>query len=193
MKKLILASQSPFRKELLKRLQIPFETSNPRVNEDIFKSEIKEPLQLAQTLAKQKAVNILAGLKDTVVIGSDQVAHCEGEILDKPGSKEKALEQLISLNGKTHELITSVYIVSSNKAVEFTNITRLTMKNLSPAELSIYIDKDQPFQSAGSYMIERAGIALFSKIDTDDFTAIIGLPLLQLTQALQEFEIKVLS
>lgn len=191
MKELILASKSPYRKELLQRLGIPFKTQNSNVDEDAIKDQGIAPLELAKVLAKAKTKSVLQENPDAIVIGSDQLGHHNGEILGKPGTIDRAIDQLMSMQNSTHELITSVCVMSNEKTIEFTNITRLTMKSLSEQQIRNYLDKDQPFNCAGSYMIEKAGIALFEKVETDDFNAIVGLPLIELVKTLKEFEIDV--
>lgn len=193
MKDLILASKSPYRKELLDRLGYKFECLPSTVNEDLFKQEITEPGNLADTLAKQKALTVFNKNQNAIVIGSDQVAHFKGKILGKTGDVDKACQQLELLQGKTHELITSVTVISSTKKVQFQDKTILTMKPLTPLEIKNYVELDNPIDCAGSYKIERAGIGLFEKIETHDFSAIVGLPLMTLSKVLREFEINFLN
>ena len=188
---LILASQSSYRKELLDRLHLPFKQVASNVDEDGEKQKGLKPLVLAKALAFKKAQSVLMQFPNAIVIGSDQVATLDGQVLGKPGSPEKALNQLSQLSGKTHSLITSVCVMSLERSVEFQNITNLSMKVLAKGRLENYISIDQPFDCAGSYKIEGLGISLFEKIDTTAFTSIIGLPLIQLTQALEQFDIQV--
>lgn len=188
MKKLILASSSKYRKELLARLGIPFECQSPDVDEDFYKEKFKnDPKLLAETLSQIKAKKIAEMNPRCVVIGSDQLGHLEGEILGKTGSFEGSFEQLKKMQGKTHELITAVSICEDKEILTFSNITKLTMKNLSDKQIKFYLSQDNPFDCAGSYKLELRGISLFSKIQTDDQTAVVGLPLIELNGKLEKF------
>jgi septum formation protein len=182
---LILASSSRYRQELLQRLGIKFESMSPDVDEDRFKDLILEPNALAETLAREKALAISVKHPEAVVIGSDQLVSHQGQILGKGHTAEKSVAQLLSLAGSTHELITAVCIIAHHKPFEFVNITRLTMRTLTQAEAERYVAADNPLDCAGSYKIESLGISLFQSIDTDDFTAITGLPLIQLSSHLR--------
>ncbi len=184
---LILGSTSVYRKELLQRLGIPFQCQKPNFDEDSAKNQNShlEPLPLAKQLALHKALS-LAG-PGNLVIGGDQLVHFKGQVLGKPGHFEKARECLEFLSGGTHELITAVAIVSSERTEEFCDITRLTMRHLTRSEIETYLQADEPWDCAGSYKIEKRGISLMEKIETEDFTAIQGLPLIQLAKSLRSF------
>jgi septum formation protein len=190
MKKIILASTSKYRKELLTRLGHKFECISPNLDEDIFKSKIEDPILLAETLGKEKALAVLnqnhIENKHAVIIGSDQLAECEGVRLSKPKTMEKAIDQLIFLNGKSHRLITSYTVAYRDELLTKTNITTLTMRNLSIEQIKKYLICDIPFDCAGSYKLELNGISLFSQINTTDHSAIIGLPLISLGNTLNE-------
>ena len=121
-----------------------------------------------------------------LVFGSDQLAECDGVRLSKPKTMEKAIDQLIFLNGKTHRLITSYTVAFNDELKTKTNMTTLTMRNLSIEQIKNYLSCDVPFDCAGSYKLELNGISLFSKIDTSDHSAIIGLPLISLGNVLNE-------
>jgi septum formation protein len=181
---LILASTSTYRSQLLSQLGWPFENVAPCVDEDMVKKTGMLPHELAHTLGMMKAQAVFIRYPDACVIGSDQVCHLEGEILGKPHTAQKAIEQLSFMQGKTHELITSVTVMNSERTESFTNITRLTMRELSLAEIESYVLFDKPLDCAGSYKLESRGIKLFSKIEMNDHTAIIGLPLVELTSTL---------
>lgn len=191
MKKIILASTSPYRKALLNRLMIHFECSAPNVDEDLFKAKISDPYELAHILSYEKANAIAKDNSESIVIGSDQLAHLNGEILGKPKTFEKAFEQLKKLSGKTHELITAVSIIHLNQVLHFTNITKLDMRALSDEQIKNYLKKDGPFDCAGSYKLELHGISLFKTIDTTDQTAIVGLPLLDTAESLSKLGIEI--
>ena len=184
-KKLILASTSSYRKELLKRLNIPFQTRDPGVKEDIIKESIEEPRKIAEELAKLKAKRALRGL-DEVSIGSDQVLDLEGKILGKPGGQEKAIEQLLELQGKEHTLITAVCIAEDDGDHLFTSIAKMKMRPLDKEAITRYVVYDKPFDCAGSYKLESLGVSLFESIDVDDSTGIIGLPLIKLCEFLRK-------
>ncbi len=181
---LILASQSPYRKTLLKRLNIPFTCVNPHLEESSFKKKHTSPLEIAESLALAKAKKIFHLHPNSCVIGGDQLAHIDNEILDKPMSPETALKQLLLLSGQTHKLITSIAVLSPQNQQVFSDITSLKMRPLDEASLKRYLDLDQPFNCAGSYKLEKSGITLFENIDSQDQSAIMGIPLIQLTQVL---------
>lgn len=182
---LILASTSRYRRALLERLGVPFTAIAPDVDEASVKARIGEPDAAAVALARAKAEAVAAEHRDAVVIGSDQIATIDGRILDKPGSAARAIEQLQSLRGRTHRLVTAVAIAHPAGLVEFVDVTSLTMRAVDDAALARYVAAEQPFDCAGSYKIEGRGIALFATISSADQTAIVGLPLLRLAQELR--------
>lgn len=182
--KLILASTSKYRSELLSRLGLPFESKSPLFDEDSYKNQGLEPVVLAQTLARKKAES-LAG-PDLCVIGGDQLVSFEGHVLGKPHTFEKACDTLAAMSGKTHELITAVHVITPSGHWDILDRTRLTLRNLSREQIENYVRADQPLDCAGSYKIEKRGISLFSQIESQDFTAIQGLPLIALTRILTE-------
>lgn len=180
--KLILASTSPYRRELLARLGIPFSVEAPGVDESKVTGT---PREIAEKLALEKAKAVAARNPGAVVIGSDQLAAFEGKSLGKPGTVEQAIEQLSLLNGKTHELITAVAVVGKVTRT-FTDVTRLTLAHHENTALRRYVEFDKPLDCAGSYKIESRGIALFAKVEGFDPTAIEGLPLMTLAGVLRE-------
>lgn len=184
MKQLILASTSVYRQELLKRLGLPFKAQAPGVDEDAEKNKGLRPLKLAEHLACLKARSLMK--PGYVVIGGDQLVDFQGKTLGKPGGREAAITQLQSMVGQTHDLITSVCVASDEGEVLMTDITQMTLRKLSLPEIERYIDHDQPMDCAGAYKIEKLGITLMEKIETDDFTAIQGLPLMKLSKVLRE-------
>lgn len=187
MQKLILASSSPYKKELLMRLGIDFDVADSEFDEDEYKKMGLTPLELTQILAKEKAMVLYRQYQEAVIIGADQVCYFEGKILGKTNSLEKSYEQLMSMQGKTHELFTSYFIKSSVKEVLRTNITKLTMKGLTSTQVKNYLRQDNPIDCAGSYKLELKGISLMEKIETTDHTAIVGLPILMIGNDLVEF------
>ncbi len=185
----VLASTSIYRKELLHKLGIDFNAIAPICDEDEVKKTVRDPYQLASTLAKMKAESLAN--KQNCVIGGDQVAslrHDDGsfEILGKPKSKEKAHTQLSKMQGRTHELITALCVIDRGQAYDILNITRLTMRPLTAKQIDFYIDQDQPLDCAGSYKIEKSGLTLMSHIESSDFSAIQGVPLIELCNLLNK-------
>jgi len=191
MQKIILASSSKYRKELLLRLGLEFECISPDVDEDKYKDEIPDPIILAKVLGEKKAEAIAKDYPDAIIIGSDQLAHLDGTILGKTGNLENAVDQLMFLKGKTHELITSFTIIRGKEKLTYTDITKLTMKKLTKLQINNYLRHDNPFDCAGSYKLELRGISLFSRIVSEDHTAIIGLPLIALGEMLEKFGVQV--
>ncbi len=186
---LILASTSPYRKKLLERLQIPFTTAASHVDESLVKKQGDSPQRQAVILARQKAQAVLQKYPRAVVIGSDQVALVGDTVLDKPGTEENARTQLSLLSGKTHQLLTAVCVLSSEKMQEWLEITELTMRELSPQEIADYVKAEPALDCGGSYKIEGLGISLFTQIKGSDPTAIEGLPLISLSAVLRDLKI----
>lgn len=188
MKTLILASTSPYRRQLLESLMIPFVCRRPDCNEDHYKALEKDPLALAQLLARKKAESLAE--PGPVVIGGDQLVRFKDQILGKGHDFQGAFEQLQKLQGQTHELITAVCVIAretedqKTQRIEFVDTTRITLKPLSSEQIKMYLEKDQAWDCAGSYKIEKHGLSLIEKIETQDFTSIQGLPLLRLSQVL---------
>lgn len=182
---IILASTSSYRRELLQRIIPDFRCEAPGVDERAFERPGRTPVQLATLLAAEKCHAVARQFPESLVIGSDQVAELDGTLLGKPGTTSAAVDQIIRLAGSTHRLLTAVCVISPHGRAEFLNETRLTMRPLSTAEAIRYVERDQPLDCAGSYRIESLGITLFSRIETSDFTAIMGLPLLELSQHLR--------
>ena len=178
---LILASTSQYRRELLSRLGFPFRCEAPGVDENISGT----PREISAKLALEKAKAVQKKFPKAIVIGSDQLAALGDEILGKPGSREKALAQLKKLSGKTHTLFTSLAVLTPGKEFLHTDETKLEMLVLTEGELGQYLDFDKPFDCAGSYKIESRGISLIKRIQSEDFTAIEGLPLLKLGEILR--------
>lgn len=181
---LILASTSKYRGALLAQLGLSFEAMAPGVDEDQLKNKGLSPTQLAMELAHLKAKAVFEKRNDACVIGSDQVCMLSGELLSKPGSVEKAIEQLTKMQGQHHELITAVTLLSPAGEIHFHNRTLLFMRPLSLKQIQNYVEEDKPLDCAGSYKLETKGIKLFEKIEMDDHTSIIGLPLIQLNNHL---------
>lgn len=190
MKKLILGSTSIYRKELMLKLGIPFEAMRPSCDEDALKKNLlalgKTPLEVAENLALAKAASLNKEFKQAVIIGGDQLVDFDGHIIGKSKTKDKAKEQLSAMAGRTHLLITAIAILHGEEKWTLNHISKMKMKKLSNQEIDSYINKDLPLDCAGSYKIEQSGICLFEKIETDDFSAIQGLPMMWISQKLKE-------
>jgi septum formation protein len=182
---LILASTSPYRRELLARLGLPFRCVPPGVIESEFSELARDPAELARTLATAKAADVAEKHPGAVVIGSDQLVAFEGQVLGKPGSAERAVSQLLALAGREHQLLTAVAIADTDGVEIYLDVARLWVRPLTLQEARRYVDAEQPLDCAGSYKIEGLGITLFDQIESADQTAIIGLPLLAVCKLLR--------
>ena len=187
---LVLASTSPYRKMLLERLGIPFETQAPNVDESALPGE--QPLQLVERLALAKAQAVSTQMPSAVVIGSDQLAAFDNQVIGKPGSMENARRQLSSFSGCQVLYLTSFAVMDSEgrRSVLETVETIVNFRKITAEEIDRYLELDEPFDCAGSFKSERAGISLFESIQSDDPTALIGLPLIRLCAALRKFGFK---
>ena len=188
---LILASTSPYRRALMKRLGIPFRCVAPGVDEEGVKALGLGPRDLAERLAAAKAEAVARNEPGAIVIGSDQLVAFEGRVLGKPGTAERAVEQLMRLSGREHELITAIAVRHRDRRILHTDVARLRLRNLGRDEVERYVEADRPLDCAGSYKIEERGIALFERIECDDHTAIVGLPLIALTTILRQLGVRV--
>lgn len=183
---LILASTSPYRRELLGRLGLNFEVARPDVNETPLAGE--HPKDQAQRLAEAKAHEVGKHSPDAWVIGSDQVAELDGQALGKPGAFQQAAVQLAAASGQRvlfHTAVT-VYRHADRQAVRFCDLTTVLFRTLSSAEIERYLHAEQPYDCAGSFKVERLGICLFEAIESRDPTALVGLPLIALSRALRQ-------
>ena len=182
---LILGSTSRYRRELLLRLQLPFEAIAPEVDETPAEGEA--PQALAQRLALAKARDVAARHPDAVVIGSDQVADLHGEPLGKPGTHEKAVDQLRRMRGQTVIFQTALAVVCQATQFQQTDLAAVEVRfrDLSDAEIERYLRAEQPYDCAGSAKSEGLGIALLDAIQSDDPTALIGLPLIRTARLLR--------
>jgi septum formation protein len=184
-RRLILASTSPYRRELLARLRLPFETAAPGVDEDALAGEA--PAALAQRLALHKAHAVAARHAGAVVIGSDQVAELDGQALGKPGGHERAVQQLRAMRTRDVRFHTAVAVVCRAAAFEQQALVtvRVHFRNLSDDEIEHYLRLEQPYDCAGSAKCETLGIALVDAIESDDPTALVGLPLIRTSAMLR--------
>lgn len=189
--RIILASQSPYRKAQLQNFGLRFEAVSPLVDEEELKSAGPSDLkELTRFLAYRKAISLREKYPDAVLLGGDQLVELEGRRLDKPGNFERAMQQLLSMQGKTHRLITSLTVAGPEYVSTYTDVTSVTMKKLNESAIEAYLTQDQPFDCAGSYKIEKAGLALIEKIESSDPSAIQGLPLVSLTAGLEALGIE---
>ena len=182
---LVLASSSPYRQGLLARLRVPFAAAQHRCDESAH--EVEDPRELPAVLARAKAESLRSDHPDALILGSDQLVLIDGTTLGKPGDRAGARNQLQLLSGRSHELLTSVCLLSPDgEAPVRTVVHRMTMRELSQGEIERYLDVDEPFDCCGSYKVESLGIALLSGIDGDDFTAIEGMPLIAVAELLRD-------
>lgn len=182
---LVLASTSVYRRELLKRLQIPFETAAPDVDETPLPHESARLTSMR--LAQQKARAMVAAYPDALIIGSDQVAVLDGQQLGKPLTHDNAVRQLRAMRGKTTCFYTALALLNSKTGNLQTEVAEnyVTLRDLSDAEIEAYLLKEQPYHCAGSAKSEGLGIALMSRMAGDDPNALIGLPLILLNEMLR--------
>lgn len=180
----ILASTSRYRGELLERLQISFRQVAPNCDETPLAGESAEAL--TRRLSHEKAASVFANCPDSCVIGSDQVAVCEGVILGKPGSIERAHQQLTFCQGRSVAFLTGVCLLTPDAKYESTVVTTVNFRTLDSDTISRYLALDQPFDCAGSFKAEQLGISLCDAISSDDPTALTGLPLITVCQFLAE-------
>ncbi|MBK6574940.1 MAG: septum formation protein Maf [Sandaracinaceae bacterium] len=191
--RLVVATTSRYRLELLERLGAPYRAVAHRCDEEAFKHAAVPPAELAATLSRAKAESVAADHPGAFVLGSDQVCVLGDQILSKPGTPERAEAQLQQLSGKTHQLITALALRHPDGTFsEGLSVHHMSMRALSPAAIARYVAADAPLDCAGSYKIEGRGIALFTSIAGDDFTGIVGLPLIALTDLLTSAGFEVL-
>jgi septum formation protein len=183
--RLILASSSPYRRDLLSRLHLPFEVVSPHVDETPHANE--GPDALALRLAVDKAAAVVPRYPSALVIGADQVATIHGTPIGKPGNFERALEQLRALSGQTVEFHSALCVHNGQRHEVTDVITRCRFRALNDREIINYLHREQPYDTTGSAKAESLGIALMESMESDDPTAIIGLPLIALCRMLRSF------
>ena len=183
---LVLGSTSRYRRELLERLRQPFEVLAPEVDETPLAGEA--PAALAQRLALAKARAVAAQRPGAIVIGSDQVADLDGEPLGKPGNHERAVAQLRRMSGQTVLFQTALAVVCLETGFEASElaVVKVVFRQLDDATIERYLRAEQPYDCAGSAKSEGLGIALLERIDNDDPTALIGLPLIHTARLLRQ-------
>ncbi|WP_444893643.1 Maf family protein [Microbulbifer sp. TRSA001] len=186
---LILASSSPYRRTLLQQLGIPFQQDSPHIDEAPQAGEA--PAALALRLATEKARTLAGRHPKSLIIGSDQVASCDGQILGKPGSRERAIAQLQACNGKKVIFHTGLSLLNSASGEQLGDTETFTVyfRQLSTEQIERYVELEQPYDCAGSFKVEGLGIALFERLEGADLNTLVGLPLIRLTDMLNHFGI----
>ncbi len=183
---LILGSSSPYRRELLERLRLPFTVVSPKIDETPKAGET--PPETALRLALEKARHIAQSHPNALIIGADQVATVNGEQIGKAGGFDKALAQLQMMRGKTALFHSALCLYDArNDSYQLENIiTKTTFRDLPDDELAAYLRIEQPYDCAGSAKVEALGITILEKVESDDPTALVGLPLIALTGMLRQ-------
>jgi septum formation protein len=186
--RLLLASTSRYRRELLARLRLPFDVARPEADETPLPGEA--PAALAARLAEAKAAAVARLAPDAWVIGSDQVAELDGRPLGKPGGREAAIAQLAAMSGRTVAFHTGVCLLRAGAGdggpFAASDTTRVRFRHLDAASIERYVDAEQPFDCAGSFKSEGYGIVLFEAIASEDPTALVGLPLIATARLLRQ-------
>ncbi len=192
-RQIVLASTSKYRRELLERLGMPFECADPGLGEASLAGEA--PASTALRLAEAKAQAVTLRFPDALIIGSDQVASCDGKRLDKPGGHANAARQLALMSGRTANFDTAVAVLDARSGRLHARVVpcSVTFRPLTPALIDRYLSLEQPYDCAGSAKAEGLGIALIARIETDDPTSLIGLPLIALTELLVQAGFDVLA
>lgn len=183
--RLVLASTSPYRRQLLERFGIPFTVAAPHVDESPLPGE--SAVDLVCRLARAKAEAVAQRHRNSLVVGSDQLALCGRDVLGKPGSGERAVAQLKSLSGQRVTFNTAVHVVHSDTGVNegHLDVTTVQFRPLTDDEIRRYVAHDKPYDSAGGFKIEALGVTLFNRVESQDPTALVGLPLIWLAAALR--------
>ena len=189
---LVLASTSIYRRELLERLQIPFQTASPDVDETPFPGESAK--QTSWRLSREKAQAVVVHYPDALIIGSDQVALLEEQQIGKPLTHDNAVRQLRAMRGKTVTFYTALSLLNARSGEIQTEVAenRVSFRELSDDEIENYLRKEQPYHCAGSAKSEGLGIALISRMEGDDPNALVGLPIILLIEMLKKQGITVL-
>lgn len=189
---IILASSSSYRRQLLQKLGLPFESASPAIDETPRAGE--SPHALAQRLACAKAAALSARYPQHLIIGSDQVACCGNAILGKPGNFSNAQQQLRDCSGQRVEFLTGLCLLNSstNSSESCVESFSVVFRHLSDRQIANYLQKEQPFDCAGSFKAEGLGIALFERLDGDDPNTLIGLPLIRLVRMLENAGIEII-
>jgi septum formation protein len=192
-RRLVLASTSRYRRALLDQLGLPFVVAAPVADETPLRGEA--PVQTALRLADAKARSVARAYPDALIIGSDQVADCDGRAVGKPLDHDDAVAQLTALSGRTVVFHTGVALFDAASGASQTAMVdvRSTFRDLTPAEIEAYLRRDRPYDCAASVKSDALGIALFVRIESDDPTALVGLPLIRLTGMLRAAGVAILA
>ncbi len=189
---LVLASTSVYRQQLLTRIGLAFTTAAPEYDERAVEASLAGtlPRELSLILARGKAESLAATHPDHFILGSDQIPYLPGDeptILHKPGTREQAVAQLMSLSGRTHEMVTAVVLLDTRTGKSWQEVDHhfLTMRAFGEPEARAYIETYQPLDCAGSYRIEDPGLLLFDRIEGCDYTGVIGMPMLAVHRLLR--------
>ncbi|WHI49405.1 Maf family protein [Microbulbifer sp. MLAF003] len=190
---LILASSSPYRRALLGQLHLSFEHIAPQINEEAKPGESANALALR--LAEEKAHALAPKNPQSLIIGSDQVAECNGRILSKPGNRERAITQLRACSGNKVTFFTGLSVLNSTTKRQLSSVEIYTVyfRQLGMEQIERYIDLEEPYDCAGSFKVEGLGITLFEKLEGSDINTLVGLPLIRLVDFLGEFGISPLA
>ncbi|MGD8497404.1 MAG: Maf family nucleotide pyrophosphatase [Chromatiales bacterium] len=193
MRRLVLASSSPYRRALLERLQVPFDVVRPEVDEAVSPGEA--PTDYVERLARRKAEASSGTYADALIIGSDQCAVLDGHILGKPQSRERARTQLADCAGRAVVFHTGLCVLDTrtNEAQIAEVPYTVHFRRLEPAAIEAYLDREAPYDCAGSFKAEGLGVALFERMEGEDPTALIGLPLIRLSAMLRRAGLDVLA
>ncbi len=183
---IVLASTSPFRKAILEKLGLPFDTRSPQTDEIQFEDE--SPQQLVERLAGAKAKAVAGTCGNALIIGSDQVAVIDGEILGKPGTHKKAVKQLQQASGQTVRFFTGLCLLNAATGNYQLDVVPfdVVFRKLTDAQIENYLQKEKPYNCAGSFKSEALGICLFEKLQGDDPNTLMGLPLIRLVRMLEQ-------
>lgn len=193
MRPIVLASTSPFRRELLARLGLPFDTAVPRTDETRLPDE--SPEAMVMRLAQAKAQAVAVAQPRALIIGSDQCAVCDGRVLGKPGGRDGAIAQLRAASGRSVVFHTGLCLLdAASGEAQVTEVPyTVRFRRLTEAEIEAYVERERPYECAGSFKSEGLGIALFESLQGEDPTALIGLPLIRLTRLLANAGVNVLT
>ena len=177
--RLILASSSKYRKLQLQRFGISFDCESPKIDETALNNEL--PNELVRRLAMKKAEAVSRQYPQSVVIGSDQIAVFDGQIIGKPGNHQAATKQLKSFSGQVVEFLTAVSVLCPERdfSEQYTDSTRVYFRTLQDEEIERYLQQEKPYDCAGAFKAESLGIVLFERVISEDPTALIGLPLIR--------------
>ncbi len=194
--RIILASRSEYKAAALRKLKIEFEQIDPSINEALRDGE--HPREACQRLALSKAKTVAENNPGAIIIGADQIGICKQNILSKTGDKQRAVAQILSMNGELCHFFTAIAVAKNNGASGvhtelMYDTTKVQLRQLNDREIQTYVELDNPISCAGSFKAESLGIALFERIETIDPSALIGLPLIGVTTLLKIFNVRLLG